>query len=186
MTDDLVLPDDATRPEPVVFDNLTDAEMAPARHLAMIHDHQRENMRVLRQLIDAARAGRLSAHELDAAAGTLPLFENYRRFGTLCGQHCQFVHTHHSIEDSYVFPQISSKAEAFRRIVARLTEEHDIVHALLLRLVSELKTLIEAPSEPAFDAAATTYGTLETLLLSHFSYEERAIGPALGRFGIGV
>jgi hypothetical protein len=186
MTDDIDLPDDATRPEIPVLENLTDQELEPGRHLAMIHDHQRQNMRVLRGLIETARSGTLSSADLDAAEKDMSLISNYRRFGSLCGQHCHIVHTHHSIEDSYVFPQLSDKAEAFRRVVARLVEEHEIVHTLLVRLLDELSALIDAPAAPAFETAVATYDKLETLLTSHFSYEERSIGPALGRFGIGV
>lgn len=186
MTDAIVLPDDGTRPEPPVLKDLTAAELQPGRHLAMIHDHHRQNMRVLRDLITAARDGALSETELETAVEDLPLLQNYRRFGALCGQHCQIVHTHHSIEDSYMFPELSDKARAFSRVVERLIEEHEIVHALLMRLVDALNALLQAPSQARFDAAVATYDKLETLLLSHFAYEERAIGPALGRFGIGV
>ena len=186
MTDDIALPDDGTRPEPPVLDGLTEAELTPGRHLAMIHDHHRQNMRMLRDLIDQARAGAVSHSELGAAVEDMPLLNNYRRFGALCGQHCQIVHGHHSIEDSYMFPELSQKAKAFARVVQRLMDEHEIVHALLMRLVDELNALLQAPSEAAFDAAVATYDKLQTLLLSHFAYEERSIGPALGRFGIGV
>ena len=186
MTDDIALPDDSTRPEPPVLEGLTREEMLPGRHLAMIHDHLRENMQVLRDLITAARDGTISASELEATANGLPLVENYRRFGTLCGQHCQIIHGHHSIEDAYLFPELSAKAEAFRRVVDRLVSEHEVVHALLMRLIDELNTLLQAPSEAAFEAAAATYETFDTLLISHFSYEERAIGPALGRFKVDV
>jgi hemerythrin-like domain-containing protein len=186
MTDTIVLLDDATRPEAPVLENLSESEMRPGRHLAMIHDHQRQNMAVLRNLIDRARSGALTAADLDGALDGLSLLDNYRRFGNLCGQHCQIVHTHHSIEDSYVFPELSAKAEAFRRVVDRLIEEHGVIHALLTRLLDELSLLVETPDASAFEAAAATYNRLETLLLSHFNYEERSIGPALGRFRIGV
>lgn len=186
MTDDIVLPNDATRPQAPLIDNLTEAEKAPGRHLAMVHEHMRSSMTALRDLIEAARRGALSASELSEAAGNLPLLENYRRFGALCGQHCHVVHSHHSIEDGYIFPDLSSRAEAFRRVVARLIEEHDVVHALIIRLVGELGILVTAPTAPDFEAAVSTYDKLEKLLLSHFTYEERSIGPALGRFGIGA
>jgi hypothetical protein len=185
MSDTIELLDDATRPEAPVLENLSESEMRPGQHLAMVHDHQRQNMQVLRNLIDAARGGALTAANLDGALDGLSLLENYRRFGNLCGQHCQIVHTHHSIEDSYVFPELSAKAEAFRRVVARLVEEHEVVHALLVRLFDELSLLVEAPETSAFETAVATYNKLETLLLSHFAYEERSIGPALGRFRIG-
>lgn len=186
MTDDIALPDDSTRPEPPVLDNLTPDERAPGEHLRMIHEHHREHMRQLRQLIDDARAGAVEAGDLEAAAEALPMVQNYRRFGSLCGQHCQFVHGHHSVEDGYLFPQLSAKAEAFRRVVERLVAEHEIVHALVMRLVDELNALIRAPDQAGFETAVATYDKLETLLLSHFAYEERAIGPALGRYRIGV
>lgn len=186
MTDDIILPDDATRPEAPVLENLSEDEWQPGRHLAMVHDHQRRNMLVLRELIAKARDGALSSADLDEVLDELSLIDNYRRFGTLCGQHCHIVHGHHSIEDSYVFPELSAKAEAFRRVVARLVEEHEVVHALLIRLLDELSVLIASPAAPAFERAVGTYEKLERLLLSHFDYEERSIGPALGRFGIGV
>lgn len=186
MTDEILLPDDATRPEGPVLDGLTDAELEPGRHLAMIHEHHRENMHILRDLIAAARNGTVSSEEIAAQAKRMPMIENYRRFGALCGQHCQMVHGHHSIEDSYVFPELSAKAKAFRRVVDRLVEEHEIVHALVTQLMEEVEKLWKKPTDEKFDAAVLTYEKLEKLLLSHFAYEERSIGPALGRFRIGI
>jgi len=186
MTESIVIPDDSTRPVAPELDNLSDEELLPGRHLAMIHDHQRRNMQVLRELIASARAGTLTETDLTAGVENLSLIQNFRRFGALCGQHCQIVHTHHSIEDAHIFPEISAKAEAFRRVVSRLIEEHEIVHALLVQLIDELNALLREPSASAFDAAVLTYDKLETLLLSHFAYEERSIGPALGRFRIGI
>ncbi|MBU1175171.1 MAG: hemerythrin domain-containing protein [Alphaproteobacteria bacterium] len=186
MTNDISLPDDSTRPEPPVLDGLTEDEMAPARHLAMIHDHHRRNMRALSDLIAAARHGTTDPKQINKTIGNLSMVDNYRRFGTLCGQHCQIVHGHHSIEDDYLFPELGAKAAAFRHVVARLKQEHDVVHDLLMRLVDDLNHLLGTPDQHSFKVALVTYEQLETLLNSHFAYEERAIGPALGRYRIGV
>lgn len=183
---DIELPDDSTRPEAPVLEGLTEDELQPGRHLAMIHDHHRENMQILRDLIAAARNGEVSSAEIAAQAKRMPLLENYRRFGALCGQHCQIVHGHHSIEDAHIFPELSAKAQAFRRVVDRLVAEHEVVHALLMQLMEQLEAMWKKPSDEKFDTAVETYEKLERLLLSHFSYEERSIGPALGRFQIGV
>ncbi len=186
MLEDIEIPDDTTRPLAPKLENLTPRQRLPGRHLAMIHDHFRHNMKVLRDLIAKAEAGELSAEELDARAQSMPLMENYQRFGALCGQHCQIIEMHHSIEDQAIFPHLSPKSEAFRKVVARLVAEHEVVHALLLRLVEKLHTLARDPGPAQFKDVRTVYEALEKLLLSHFGYEEDFIGDALGFYEIGV
>ncbi len=186
MIDDIELPDDSTRPTGPKFDDLTIEQRAPGRHLQMIHNHFRENMQVLRDMIEQAQAGTIGAEELNARAGAMPMLENYRRFGALCGQHCQIIHTHHSIEDQAIFPHLSDKAEAFRRVVERLMAEHEIVHELLVRLIDALNALLQDPGPDNFETTREIYETLEKLLISHFGYEEEEIGDALGYYGIGI
>jgi len=182
----VVLLDDNTRPKGPTFENLTPAQKAPGRHLKMFHDHFRQNMTVLRNLIAEAERGELSAADLKARADALPITENYRRFGAICGQHCQMIHGHHSIEDAHIFPEISAKAAAFQKVVDRLVAEHEVVHALLLELIATLNTLIKDPTSDNFKSARETYDTLEKVLLSHFGYEEDSIGDALGVYQIAV
>lgn len=184
--DDIEFLDDNTRPEGPRFENLTPAQRLPGRHLAMIHDHFRQNMQVLRELMQQATGGEISAEELKQRADTMPLLENYRRFGALCGQHCQIIEMHHSIEDQALFPELKSKSDALRKVVERLMAEHEIVHELLLRLINALTLLVRAPSTENFAAATEIYETLERVLLSHFGYEEEEIGDALGVYDIPV
>lgn len=184
MLDDIQFLDDATRPEAPKLEGLTAAQRAPGRHLRMIHDHLRQNMHVLRGLIDTAAAGGTTAEAVEAEAERLAMVENFRRFGNLCGQHCQIVHTHHSIEDSALFPALGEKGEAFRRVTARLQAEHEVVHALLVKLIAALGTLAREPGPETFAAARAVYEALERVLLSHLGYEEEAIGDALGYFEI--
>jgi hypothetical protein len=186
MLDDIDLPDDATRPTGPRFEDLTPVQRMPGRHLAMIHDHFRGNMQVLRELLCKAESGELTAGELMAEAEAMPMMENYRRFGALCGQHCQIIEMHHSIEDQAIFPELSGKSAALKSVVDRLIAEHEVVHALLVKLVGELSALIENPSPAQFANAREVYEVLEKLLLSHFGYEETEIGDALGYYGIGV
>ena len=152
----------------------------------MIHDHLRENMQVLGRLIERASAGAVTPDEIAAETGNLAMVTNYRRFGNLCGQHCQIVNTHHSIEDYAVFPALAEQGEAFRKIADRLRAEHVVVHELLVRLVDALNALAREPGEDNFIAARTVYHALERVLLSHLGYEEDAMGDALGYFEIGV
>lgn len=186
MIDDIEFLDDATRPTPVTLEGLTAAQKLPGQHLRMIHDHLRGNMETLGKLIERAAAGEVSSAQMEAETSQLTMVANYRRFGNLCGQHCQIVNTHHSIEDYAIFPALAEQGPAFAKIADRLRAEHVVVHALLVRLVDALNVLIGAPGSDNFAATVDVYRALERVLLSHLGYEEDAMGDALGYFEIGV
>lgn len=176
--------DDATRPPPIRIDGLTPAQREPGRHLKAVHDHLRDNMKTLAVLIERAAAGGANPTEVADEAARLAMVANYRRFGNLCGQHCNIVHMHHSIEDEAVFPGIAAHGEGFRAIAERLQAEHVVVHELLLRLIDALSELAREPGQDRFDETVELYRALERVLLSHLGYEEEAIGDALGAFEI--
>ncbi|MDB5507420.1 MAG: hypothetical protein JWR75_2058 [Devosia sp.] len=184
MLEDIQFLDDATRPEPIKLEGLTPAQREPGQHLRMIHDHLRHNMLTLDALITRAAAGGVTSAEIAAETSGLAMVANYRRFGNLCGQHCQIVEMHHSIEDYAIFPALAQQGEGFRRIAERLKAEHVVVHELLERLVETLNTLASAPGPETFAAAHTIYEALARVLLSHLGYEEEAMGDALGYFGL--
>jgi len=142
-------------------------------------------MKTLGKLIERASAGGVTQAEISAEADGLAMVNNYRRFGNLCGQHCQIVHTHHSIEDYAIFPALARQGAAFKAVADRLQAEHVVVHELLERLVDALNALAAEPTLSRFDDAKTVYQALERVLLSHLGYEEEAMGDALGYFGIG-
>ena len=181
---DIAFLDDSTRPPPQKLEGLTDAQRAPGLHLKQIHDHLRHNMKTLGSLIERANAGTVTPAEVAAETGDLAMIANYRRFGNLCGQYCQVVNTHHSIEDHHLFPVLAQQGDAFRKIAERLQAEHVVVHELLVRLVDALNALAREPGPDNFADARTVYEALERVLLSHLGYEEEAMGDALGYFDI--
>lgn len=182
---DIQFLDDTTRPRAPKLENLTPEQRAPGRHLKMIHDHLRQNMTALREMVDAVMAGEKTVAEVEAEAEALTMISNYRQFGNLCGQHCQIVNTHHSIEDVHFFPALSEKGEAWKKVADRLIAEHEVVHALLVKLVDALNTLAREPSSENFANARAINDAMERVLLSHLGYEEDEIGDALGYFRIG-
>ncbi|MCZ4271476.1 hemerythrin domain-containing protein [Maritalea porphyrae] len=182
---DIIIPDDSTRPE-IPQTELTEQQRQPMRHLRAIHEHHRRNMRMMAGMLEGVRKGDTSASELHAHIKDNPIVENYRVFGNLCGQHCQLVNGHHSIEDAHMFPALEGKNAALDKIVQRLREEHEVVHALLIKLAGEAEKLIKDPSESQFDATVLAHERLATLLLSHFGYEEDSVGPALGLYDVGI
>lgn len=183
---DIQFLDDSTRPRAPRLENLTPEQRAPGRHLKMIHDHLRQNTATLRRMVDAVAAGEKTLEEIEAETEALTMVSNYRQFGSLCGQHCHIVHTHHSIEDAHIFPALSEKGEAWKKVVDRLIAEHEIVHALLVKLVDALNALARDPSGENFVAARELNDALERVLLSHLGYEEDEIGDALGYFEVMV
>lgn len=176
--------DDATRPVPIRLEGLTAAQKAAGEHLRAVHDHLRDNMKTLGRLIERASKGGVVAAQVTEEASSLVMVTNYRRFGNLCGQHCQIVNVHHSIEDEAVFPAIAAQGEAFAAIADRLRAEHVVIHELLVRLVAALGALAQEPGADRFDETVEIYRALERVLLSHLGYEEDAIGDALGYFGV--
>ena len=76
-------------------------------------------MLTLGRLIDRAAESKVTLEEIEAETADLAIVANYKRFGNLCGQHCQIVEMHHSIEDYAVFPRLAEHGEAFRKIAER-------------------------------------------------------------------
>ncbi|WP_196259595.1 hemerythrin domain-containing protein [Pelagibacterium limicola] len=183
---DIKFLDDATRPRAPKLENLTPEQRAPGRHLRMIHNHLRENIDALRRMTEEVARGEMTAEQVQAEAEALDMIGNYRRFGNLCGQHCYIVNTHHSIEDAHIFPALSEKGEAWKKVTDRLIAEHGVVHALLEKLVEALNRLARESSAENFARAREVNEALERVLLSHLGYEEEEIGDALGYFRIGV
>lgn len=185
MIDDIKIPDDSTRPIAPKLD-LTDAQRHPMRHLGAIHEHHRRNMRVLRQVIANVGSGEASASDLQTAIDDLPILDNYRLFGNLCGQHCQIINMHHSVEDQHMFPALRNRSPGLDKVIDRLIAEHGVVHALLVRLSQTAAKLVDTPTPERFAEVVEIYQAFEKLLLSHFGYEEEEAGPALGFYDIGV
>lgn len=176
--------DDATRPPLQQLDGLTPAQREPGQHLRMVHDHLRANMVTLGKLIERANAGGVTRAEIASETGDLAMIANYRRFGNLCGQHCQIVHTHHSIEDAHLFPALAQQSAGFKLIADRLRAEHVVVHELLEHLVDALNALAAEPTPERFEDTKAVYHALERVLLSHLGWEEDAMGDALGYFNL--
>lgn len=186
MDKEIIIPDDSTRPKAPDFGPLSEQEKQPLRHLRAIHEHHRRNMRMMRTLLEGVRKGDTSASEFHAQIKDNPIFQNYQIFGNLCGQHCQMVNGHHQIEDMHMFPALEGRMAALDKVVKRLREEHEVVHALLVQLSDEAAKLIDDPSDEQFERTVEAHEKLEKLLLSHFGYEEAEVGPALGHYNLMV
>jgi hypothetical protein len=176
--------DDATRPTVPKIEGLTPAQRVGGEHLKAVHDHLRDNMKTIRTLIDRAAEGLATEDDVASETASLAMVTNFRRFGNLCGQHCQIVNAHHSIEDSHVFPVLAGISDGYRKVAERLEAEHVVVHELLERQIDTLNALAREPNAANFADARTVFEALGRVLASHLDYEEDQIGDALGYYGL--
>jgi iron-sulfur cluster repair protein YtfE (RIC family) len=107
--------------------------------------------------------------------------QNYRLFGNICGQECRMLQFHHDAEEQHMFPALEANGtEDIRCMVAKLREEHLVVHELLDRLQEAAQALISAPTEGAFSTTTEVFDKLKAVVRSHFGYEETGLKDALG------
>ncbi|MGY6569913.1 MAG: hemerythrin domain-containing protein, partial [Salinarimonas sp.] len=107
-----------------------------------------------------------------------------RRVGTLCGQECQLLTLHHTIEDQEIFPRLRSQSAGLQAVINRLSQEHQIVHTLLERLEQAAIAIVREPSPQALTDLRSVFDTLHRVVVSHFGYEEEELAEALGYYRI--
>jgi iron-sulfur cluster repair protein YtfE (RIC family) len=169
-----------TRPSAPVLRNVTAAQRAKGRHLAAIHAHYLQDMARLRAVIDRIEAGDAPPAHLAQIVLASDMHQNFAAFGNLCGQGCQMLTMHHNIEEHHMFPEIAGKAPPFAALIARLREEHKVVHELLNRLEACAERLTQSPDEDGFAETRATFAALHRAIQSHFGYEERELEAAIG------
>jgi hypothetical protein len=137
------------------------------------------------RLIGLVEAGDRDVAALASMVAGLDMTRNFRVFGTLCGRECHVLTLHHRLESLHVFPVLADRGDAgLRAVVARLQAEHEVVHALILRLDEATEALMAAPAPATFAAARNAFAALERVVRSHFGYEEMELEEALGFYGI--
>lgn len=174
----------AARPKAPPIEGTTNVQRRQGRQLAAIHRMHLQQMGQVRRVMDAIAAGKTGPGALARAVPDLDMTRNYRQFGNLCGQECQFLDYHHSAEEQQIFPHLEGRGNAgLRAVIDKLREEHKVVHALLERLYSDAVRLVQDPSGDSFDEAKATFEALERVVRSHFGYEEEELEEALGVYG---
>ncbi|WP_299723156.1 hemerythrin domain-containing protein [uncultured Tateyamaria sp.] len=169
-----------TRPHAPALPNATGAQRAKGRQLASIHAHYLQDMARLAAVIDRIEAGVAPPAHLAQIVLASDMAQNFAAFGNLCGQGCQMLTMHHNIEEQHMFPEIEGKATPFAALIARLREEHKVVHELLDRLAACSARLTRSPDAEGFAETRAVFAALHRAIQSHFGYEERELEAAIG------
>lgn len=178
--------DEAARPAAPPLPNATDSDRRKGRQLAMIHAGYLRDMARIAAVIDRIEAGDTPPAHLAQIVLATNMAENYRAFGSLCGQECQILNMHHSIEEHHMFPDLDAKATGFGAVVAKLRAEHKVVHELLERLATASQGMMQTPDANGFAQLRDIYRQLHTVVQSHFKYEETALEEAIGVYLDGI
>jgi len=157
---DLTL-NEAARPSAPKVPQATDADRSKGRQLAMMHRHYLQDMARIKMVIDRIEAGDAPPAELSQIVLNTDMAQNYRAFGSLCGQQCHVLTMHHNIEEAHMFPGIDAAAPSgFAAVVAKLRAEHKVVHELLDRLAAAAQTLDQSPTESTFTQVRAIFDKL--------------------------
>jgi hypothetical protein len=177
--------DESTRP---TLAESADAPYSPDRlatveHLVAIHDHLREELDRLRDLIGQVRRGLLSVGDARAGVNAMTIRQNNWTLGAYCQSYCGFVNGHHGLEDASVFPHLRAAEPDAAPVLDRLHAEHEVIHGLLDRVDRSLVALVGDGDTSALDEVEEAVELLADRLVSHLSYEERELRGPLARHG---
>lgn len=164
--------------------SFTAHEEATAQHLVDVHDHLRQELQQVREIVAQVRRGALGVGAARSAINTMTMRQNNWTLGAYCAAYCRVVAGHHTLEDRSVFPHLRRADPALVPVIDRLEAEHEVIADLLDRLDEALIAVVTSDAGPAaLDALATEVDLLTDALLSHLSYEERELLAPLAAYG---
>ena len=148
------------------------------RELLAIHRLLRRDLTTVRRLAWEVRDG-LSPETILAELRDLetnsPLWR--LRFG--CLHYCRLVHSHHSLEDTTLFPMVLKHDPTLTSVIDRLVADHRAVHEITERITPIAERVSSDATGISRFQLVEALTELETLLLAHLTLEEQAIGPVL-------
>ena len=151
------------------------------RHLVDVHDHLRAELRQVHDLIDQVAAGALDPAAARGAINQMTVRQNEWTLGAYCQSYCRLVTTHHTLEDTSVFPHLRSSDPTLGPVLDRLQQEHHVIHGALEAVDRALVAVLTTPDGP--QQLRRVVDELDTTLSDHLAYEEQQLVGPLDRHG---
>jgi hemerythrin-like domain-containing protein len=170
------------RPAPVAA-GYSDAGRANAQHLVDVHDHFRQELSQLRELVRRVAGGEVEVGDARSALQSMAIRQNRWTLGTFCETYCRAVTSHHTLEDVALFPRLRRADRQLVPVIDRLAEEHEAIAAVLDRVDAALVSMVGNPAS-GIEAVQRAVDLLTDTLLSHLSYEERELVEPLARLRV--
>jgi len=83
----------------------TDRPNAVGRHLAEVHDHLRQELSQVRDLLRQVKP-RMRAGRARAVLNEMTMRQNNWTLGAYCAAYCSMITQHHGLEDQAIFPHL--------------------------------------------------------------------------------
>ncbi|MDQ1691692.1 MAG: hypothetical protein QOD87_1800 [Pseudonocardiales bacterium] len=154
---------------------------AVGQHLIDVHDHLRQELTEVRDIIRQVIEGALGVGDARSVINTMTLRQNNWTLGAYCASYCRTVTQHHALEDAQIFPHLRKSDSGLVPVIDRLEEEHVVIHEVLEDVDAALVRVIGETND--FTGLQEAVDILTDTLLSHLSYEEREIVEPLARYG---
>lgn len=141
------------------------------RELSAAHQRLRQALRVTQAAVGAGNAESAGAEpgDTEPAGADLVLF---------CHGFCTALSGHHVSEDAALFPELAARHPGLRPVIAKLTQDHEMIAALL----TQFSRALTASAPP--DELIRHLDGLSAIMESHFSYEERELLDALATLDV--
>ncbi len=152
--------------------------------LLAIHQHLRQELVRLREVIEEVRGGRSTAAEARSYLNAMTMRQNYWTLGAFCAAYCRVVSVHHAIEDQQLFADLKAADQSLGPILERLRYEHEGIAKVLGEVDAALVAMVE--DEKGLDDTQTAVEHLSDALLAHLRYEEDQLLEPIGRLAIRV
>jgi hemerythrin-like domain-containing protein len=179
--------DEATRPRGQRHDDEagTPSGRAAAQMLVNVHAHLRSELEQIRDVVAEVAVGQSNPALARSLINRMSMRQNYWSLGAFCATYCRVLTMHHAIEDASLFTDLRSRDESLGPIVERLSEEHEVVAAVITRLDDALVAMIAMVEDPEkLSAVQSEVERLADVLLSHLDYEESELLGPIARLGI--
>jgi iron-sulfur cluster repair protein YtfE (RIC family) len=151
------------------------------QRLIMVHDGMRDDLALLRHAVYAVTRPNQDVAAAVAALGEVSLRDPLWSLRRYCAHFCSFVHDHHSVEDSMLFPVLLADRRNREAGLGKVIEKLQDDHRALARYLDDVERALPAAPDDD-DAKAAAIEALERLsehLETHLAFEEAKLGPAL-------
>lgn len=172
--------DESTRPTvPEARTPRPGEDVSAGHHLVEVHDHLRDELALLRELVVEVAGGTVTASAARSHIATMTLRQDRGSLGSRCAAYCRVLNLHHTAEDRQVFPHLRRFDPRLTPVLDRLSEEHLVIDDVLERVDRALVAFVAGPEGTA--ELRDAVDLLAEALLSHLSYEEQELVAPLGR-----
>ena len=152
--------------------------------LIAIHQHLRQELARLREVILEVGQGRTTAAAARSYLNDMTMRQNYWTLGAFCSAYCRVVSVHHAIEDQQLFPDLKAADQSLGPILESLRTDHEAIARHLNEVDAALVAMVEDPDR--LEATQAAVASLSDVLLTHLKLEEDSILEPIGRLAIRV